>query len=185
MSETIVAVIATGTVTLIAAFGGVFVANAHSARQAAEARRHARRAEIREVVIELVAAGTALSNGMGQLAVAATMGLEQARAQLSGEPGERFAAASDRFSRASGRVRLTVSEPDVIKALDAIDKIRELQARTSEPTTTELLRDGRATTATAQQALAYLDGFDAALAALVDIAVPLLAEPLRAPSRHH
>lgn len=179
MSETVVAVIVTGAVTLVAAFGGQLVANALSARQAAEARRHTRRAEIREVVVELVAAGAALSNGMGQLVFASKIGLDQARAQAIGEPGERFLAANDRFSRASGRVRLTVSDKDIVEALDAIDVVHgSLRAHTSEPATTELLTDGHASTTTVQAALKYLDGFDAALTTLADKAVPLLAEPL-------
>lgn len=176
MSDTVVAVIVTAIVTLVASFGGQWLANRFAAAQADASRRHELRVAMREVVIEYTAAGTGLSHGMSMLLVASRLGLDAAQNAL-GDVGDDFSQATKRFSDAEAQVRMSVRDPGLIGPVDAVTAIyRELPSRTSEPATTEMLANGRASETTVAAGLAYLREFDAALANVIDAAVPVLAD---------
>lgn len=176
MSDTVVAVIVTAAVTLVASFGGQWLANRYAAAQADANRRHELRVAMREVVIEYAAAGLGLSHGMSMLLSALRLGLDAAQKAMD-DVGDEFSQATKRFSDAEARVRMSVRDPDLLGPVDAVTAIyRALPNRTSEPATTEMLANGRASEATVAAGLAYLREFDAALARVIDAAVPVLAD---------
>lgn len=178
MSDTVVAVIVTGLVTLLASFGGQALAHKFARTQAVAGRREDLRIAMREVVIEYVAAGMTLSHGMALLLTSSLAGLDTARASMT-EIGDAFSGATRRFSDAEARIRLSVADAALLGPCDAVsDLYRDLTKMTSEPATTELLNSGRASAATVGSGLAYLRQFDVVLARFVDAAVPALADEL-------
>lgn len=131
VSDTVVAVIVTAAVTLVASFGGQWLANRYAAAQADANRRHELRVAMLEVVIEHAAAGLGLSHGMSMLLFASRLGLDAAQKAMD-DVGDEFSQATRRFSDAEARVRMSVRDPDLLGPVDAVTAIyRALPNRTS------------------------------------------------------
>jgi hypothetical protein len=178
MSETVLAVIVTAIVTLLASFGGQWLAHTFAGAQADAGRRHELRVAMREVVIEYVAAGTTLSHGMSMLLVVSRLGPDAAQGATRDLGGD-FSHATKRFSDAEARIRMSVRDPDLLAPVNVLAGLyREMPARTSGPATTEMLGRGRASEMTVAAGLEFLREFDTALAQIVDAAVPVLADEL-------
>lgn len=179
MSDTAITVAVTGLVTLIAAFGGQWLAGSSARKLAEAARRHERRSAVRDALIEYVDASRSISSTVGQMLFAMAIGLDAAQERLrDGSEGD-LKPLDQRHSRAVGILRLTTNEPSLMAAVDPAEAMHEaLLPNTFEPATTELMQHGRASRATVDRGLAYLRDYDAAITRVHAAAAPLLVESL-------